>query len=226
MHSSNYRSSSQLRTGSVLVVGAGNSGAEIALELVRDHPVQLSGRHTGELPFRLTSVAGRRLLLPLLLRFAFRKVLTVRTPIGRKIRPRVVSEGGPLIRVRKHDLDAAGVEWIGRTDGVRDGMPVVEDGRRLEVANVIWCTGFRTGFESWIDLPVHGEHDPVHQGGVVVDYPGLYFLGLHFLRSLASVMIHGVGEDAGHIARHIERRGQQRHRGAGRASSRSTFGPT
>jgi putative flavoprotein involved in K+ transport len=78
------------------------------------------------------------------------------------------------------------------------------------VANVIWCTGFHPGY-SWIDLPVLGEHEPRHERGVVADEPGLYFVGLLFLSSMSSEMIHGVGRDADYIAGRIaERVGEHR----------------
>lgn len=202
LHSRDYRNPSQLQKGGLLIVGAGNSGSEIAMELAADHPIWLSGRDTGHIPFRIESLAARLLLIPLVLRFLFHRVLTVRTPLGRKARPKVLSRGGPLIRVKPEDMAAAGIERVPRTVGVRDGQPVLEDGRVLEVANVIWCTGFHPGF-SWIKLPVLGETEPVHERGVVAGEPGLYFVGLHFLSSLSSSMIHGVERDAQHVAQAI-----------------------
>jgi putative flavoprotein involved in K+ transport len=102
--------------------------------------------------------------------------------------------------VKARDLAAAGVEWVPRTAGVRNGLPVLEDDRVLDVANVIWCTGFQPGF-SWIDLPVMGEDgEPMQRRGVVESEPGLYFVGLHFLYAMSSTMIHGVGRDAAHVA--------------------------
>jgi putative flavoprotein involved in K+ transport len=200
LHSSDYRNLAQLRAGGVLVVGAGNSGSEIALEAARGgHPTWMSGRDTGHVPFRIEGAAGR-LLLPFIFRFVFHRVLTVDTPIGRKARPKVVSQGGPLIRVKPKDLAAAGVQRVPRMVGVRDGVPVLDDGRVLEVANVVWCTGFHPGF-SWIDLPVFaGDGEPAHQCGIVANEPGLYFVGLHFLYALSSTMIHGVERDAERVA--------------------------
>lgn len=205
LHSSEYRNPSQLRDGSVLIVGAGNSGAEIAVEVARGHPTWLSGRDTGHVPFRIDGTASRLILSRLTLRFVFHRVLTVRTPIGRKMRPRALAHGGPLIRVKPRDLVAAGIERVPRTAGVRDGLPVLENGRVLAVANVIWCTGFHPGF-SWIDLPVFGTDEPLHERGVVAGEPGLYFVGLPFLYALSSAMIHGVGRDAEHIVRVIAAR--------------------
>jgi putative flavoprotein involved in K+ transport len=70
------------------------------------------------------------------------------------------------------------------------------------VANVIWCTGYEPGF-SWIDIPVHGLHEPLHERGIVRKVPGLYFVGLHFLYAFSSTMIHGVGRDAAYVVRAI-----------------------
>ena len=201
LHSSEYRNPSQLQEGGVLVVGAGNSGAEIALEVSRGHRTWLSGRDPGQEPVRPGS--GRDRLVTPLMWFVAMHVLTVRTPIGRKVRQKFRSRGIPLARVRRKDLTAAGIELVPRTAGARDGLPVLEDGRVLDVANVIWCTGFVPDF-AWIDLPVFDEDgDPVHDRGIVGSEPGLYFVGLFFLYALASSLIGGVGRDAEHIAKHI-----------------------
>jgi putative flavoprotein involved in K+ transport len=206
LHSSAYRNLSQLRKGGVLIVGAGNSGSEIAVEAARaGYPTWMSGRDTGHVPFRIEGKAGRY-LLPLLFRLFFHRVLTVDTPIGRKARPKIVAKGAPLIRVKPKDLAAAGVERVPRTVAVKNGLPVLEDDRVLEVANVVWCTGFHPGF-SWIELPVLEDGEPVHYRGVAAGEPGLYFVGLHFLYALSSTMIHGIGRDAEYVARTIAARG-------------------
>ena len=201
LHSIEYRDPTQLREGGVLVVGAGNSGAEIALEVSRTHPTWLSGRHPGHVPVP-HGEASARFFFPLV-RFVGHRVLTLDTPIGRKARPKVLSRGEPLIRVKPKDIAAAGIQRVPRVVGVRDGLPVLEDQRVVEVANVAWCTGFRLDF-SWIDIPAFGEDgEPMHQRGVVADEPGLYFVGLHFLYAFSSERITGVGRDAEHIAKHI-----------------------
>ena len=200
LHSVEYHNNSQLAPGRVLVVGAGNSGAEIALESSVDHQTLLSGRDTGHVPFRIDGLAGRLLLVRLVLRVAFHRVLTVATPVGRRVRAKVLHSGGALVRVKPRDLRAAGIQRVDRVAGVRDGRPVLADGRVLEVANVVWCTGFQPGF-SWIDLPVFGpDGQPRHERGLVPGEPGLFFVGLHFLYALSSTMIHGVGRDAARIA--------------------------
>ena len=205
MHSSAYRSPSQLRAGGVLIVGAGNSGAEIGFETVRTHPTWVSGRSTGHIPFRLGSPISR-VIIPVLFRLIFHRLLSVKTPMGRKVRLKATTQGGPLIRVRPRDMAAAGIERVARTVGVRDGKPLLEDGRVLDVANVIWCTGFQRGF-SWIDVPGCAPDDaPPHQSGIMPEVPGLYFVGLHYLHAMSSVMIHGVGRDAARVATHIAQR--------------------
>jgi putative flavoprotein involved in K+ transport len=207
MHSSAYRNPAQLKPGGVLLAGAGNSGADIAMETARaGHPTWLAGPGTGHIPFRPEAFLGHKLLQPLLLRFVFHRLLTIRTPIGRKARPVILAKGAPLIRVKPRDLEAAHVQRVPRVVGVRDGRPLLEDDRTLDVSNVIWCSGFQPGFE-WIDLPVFGDTgQPLHQGGVVEDQPGLYFVGLTFLYAMSSSMVHGVGRDAARIVKAITAR--------------------
>lgn len=226
LHSCDYRAPDQFQEGGVLIVGAGNSGSEIALEAARGHRTWMSGRDTGHLPFRIDGFAGRRFLARFVLRFLFHRVLTLKTPIGRKVRPKVISKGGPLIRVKPEDLAAAGVERVPRVVGLREGRPVLEDGRVPDVANIVWCTGFHPGF-SWIDLPIHGNggHEPEHELGLVPSVPGLYFVGLFFQSALSSVMVHGVGRDADRIAGIIASRagaGAARTNGSGKVLSGSS----
>jgi putative flavoprotein involved in K+ transport len=204
LHSSQYRHPSQLQEGAVLVVGAGNSGAEIAFEVSRTHPTYLSGKPSGQIPVR-HGPAAARFFFPVI-RLVGHHVLTLRTPIGRKVQPEYISHGAPLIRVKLKDLAAAGVEQVPRTVGMDNGRPALEDGRVLEVTNVIWCTGFREEFP-WIDLPVFGEDGrPLHERGVVVGEPGLYFVGLLFQYAVSSDVLPGVGRDAEYVAKHIASR--------------------
>lgn len=200
LHSSAYRNVNQLRPGGVLVVGAANSGADIALEAARaGRPVSLAGQGPGEVPFRPGSFVGRNIMGPIVLGFVFHHVLTVNTPMGRKARKNAIAGAVPLIRVKHRDLKAAGVERVPRVVGARDGLPLLEDGRELSVANVVWASGFQAGFE-WIELPVFDENGwPRHRSGVVDAVPGFYFVGLPFLHAMSSSMIQGVGRDAARI---------------------------
>lgn len=210
LHAYEYRNQEQLRDGSVLVVGVGNSGAEIALESARERTTWLAGRETGQLPFRIDGFAARIALVRLVLRVLYHRVLSIATPVGRKARPKMLRLAAPLIRIKRCELARAGVRRVPRVAGVREGRPLLDDGRVLDVANVVWCTGFHPGF-SWIDLPVFGpDGEPRHEAGVVADVPGLYFVGLHFLYALSSGMIHGVGRDAARIAEIIAARNEHR----------------
>jgi putative flavoprotein involved in K+ transport len=203
IHSFDYRNPSQLQPGGVVVVGAGNSGAEIALDVVPGHETWLSGPDTGHVPFRIDGLAARLLLVRLVLRVVFHRILTVKTPIGRKARAKMLHRGEPLVRTKPQDLVAAGVNRVPRVVRVENGLPVLEDGRVLDVANIIWCTGFHSG-SSWIDLRVFdADGDARHDSGVVASEPGLYFVGLKFLYAASSSAIHGVGRDAARIADRI-----------------------
>ncbi len=116
------------------------------------------------------------------------------------------TQGTPLIRVKPQHLAEAGVQRVPKMRGVIDGLPALEDGRALDVANVIWCTGFGNGL-SWIELPIFEPNgEPRHQSGIASDEPGLYFVGLHFLHAFSSTMIHGIARDAKRIADEIQRR--------------------
>jgi putative flavoprotein involved in K+ transport len=158
-----------------------------------------------------------RVLRPFVLRVVFHRLLTVKTPMGRRARTKMIAKGLPLIRMKPQDLDSAGVLRVPRVTGVRDGKPLLADGRGLDVANVIWCTGFHPGL-SWVDLPgpLYGaDGEPVHDGGIVPGEPGFYFVGLHFLYSASSTMIHGIARDAERIASTIQARLQASTSAAG-----------
>ncbi len=204
MHSSQYRNPSQLQEGDVLVVGAGNSGAEIAIDLSRHHRIWLSGRDPGQEPTAAGSLPDK-LFTPFMW-FMATRVINVKNPIGRKVRDHFLDppRGIPLGRVRRKDLSAGGIERVPRVVGVHDGQPVLEDRRILDVSNVMWCTGFAPDY-SWIDLPILADSGyPMHERGVVEAEPGLYFMGLLFMSTLSSALVGGVARDAKHIARHIE----------------------
>ncbi len=210
LHSVEYRNPDQLRAGPVLVVGAGNSGAEIALQLAATHPTWLSGRDTGSIPGNLGSFGyqvGGILFQTLM------KMLTVDTPPGRWMvrNARAFDGGHPLVRIKPGDLLEAGIQRMPRVAGVSHGQPLLEDGRVLEVASVVWSTGFVRDFP-WIRLPVfdaNGDHASdrtlLHHRGVVQTEPGLYFVGLPYQSSLLSGLVAGAGDDAKHVVGQISR---------------------
>lgn len=203
-HSSEYRNPQQVQSQSVLVVGAGNSGAEIALELVKaGKRVWLAGRDVGRIPANgpLGQFLGGYPIW-----WFMSHVLTVNTPIGRKVRSGEFHHGTPLGRATRQEIIAAGVELTPRVSGIHGGKPQLEDGRILPVEGVVWATGFRPDYR-WIDLPVFDEKGyPRHSQGVVPGAPGLYFIGLFFQRALNSSLLGGVGADAAYIASQVARR--------------------
>jgi putative flavoprotein involved in K+ transport len=205
LHSHDYRNPTQLQPGPVLVVGAAHSGADIALEVAGGHETVLAGRVHGELPFDMEGPVAR-VMLPIMW-FAANRVLTENTPMGRKVQAEVRKGGGPLLRVKLPHLASAGVEHVEhRVVGIEGGRPVLADGRVLDVANVVWCTGFRKDL-SWIDFEVAGDDGwPDQVRGATVSSPGLYWVGLPFLYSFSSTLVGGVGRDAERVAKQIAQR--------------------
>jgi putative flavoprotein involved in K+ transport len=200
MHSHQYRNPAQLPDGPVLLVGAGNSGAEIAMDLAGTHKVFLSGRDVGHIPFDISGFMSRKLLGRFVIRGMFHHVLTMRTPMGRKFRSKMHGHGMPLVRTRPGQLEHAGVRRIGKITAIKDSKAVSEDGKLAPFKSVIWCTGFNSGFD-WIELPILDDHgDPRQRFGKSTDMDGLYFAGLHFQYAVSSTMVAGVGRDAERVA--------------------------
>ena len=207
LHSHEYRSQAQLQDGPVLVVGLSHSGADIALETAdAGHRTILSGRSNGQMPIRVTDTKRAMIGWPIV-EFFFRHVATIRTPIGRRMRPEVRRHGGPLLRVRLQDLDRAGVErHAEKTVGVKGGRPMLADGTVLDVANVIWATGYRPDYRL-VAAPIVGDDGwPVEERGVSPTVPGLYFLGVPFQYAFASMLVTGAGRDAEYVIARIAER--------------------
>lgn len=204
LHSADYRSPEQLQPGAVLLVGAGNSGCDIALDTIDTHPTWLAGPKVTNIPPNIDSWFGR-MIVARGVRFVQRNILCLRTPIGRRVAPKLRGATTPVIRVKPKWLERAGVQRVDRVVGVQDGLPQLQDGRVLDVTNVIWCTGFRHDFP-WIELPGLDEHgQPAHRRGVSTEVPGLYFLGLQFQFALASASLWGVARDAAYVARQLSK---------------------
>jgi putative flavoprotein involved in K+ transport len=195
LHSSAYRHPNQLPKADVLVVGAGNSGAEISVDLAATRHTYLSGRNAGYIPI---SLIHNRLSL-----WLADRVLTTDTRLGRKMSEAHRDRGAPLVRLKPKEIAAAGVELVPRVESVVNGKPRLADGRVLDVTVVVWATGFRLDF-GWIELPIFDDGGyPIHHRGVVDAAPGLYFLGLPFQYTPTSEHVGGVGNDARYISEHI-----------------------
>jgi putative flavoprotein involved in K+ transport len=201
LHSSAYREPSQLADGDVLVVGAGNSGAEIAIEAaMAGHRTCLAGRSTGHIPARAYVFNGRIMM------FLARHLLTRDTPLGRRMAPLVLSRGGPLIRLTPDDIVRAGVTRVGRVTGVEDGLPVIEGEGPLAVGTIVWATGYQPDF-GWVEPPIVDAEGHIRQErGVALDVPDLYFVGQPFQTGFTSALIDGAGRDAARVGREIAER--------------------
>ena len=198
VHSSDYHNPFDLPDGPVLVVGAGNSGAQIALELARSRKVWVAGRSPGYLPRRLL---GRDLfdwVWPVMNR------ATLDSALGQRMRKRA-QHGDQRIGIPERALGAAGIDRVGRLVDERGGLPVCGD-TVIEPSAVVWCTGFEPDYR-WIQLPVlNASGTPSHRRGISSAVDGLYFAGLRFQYRLSSSLVGGVGEDAAFVAAQIGRR--------------------
>ena len=199
IHSSEYRNPDALPPGSVLVVGAGNSGAQIALELAQSgRSTWLSGRDTGSIPRRMLGRDVYDWLWWTVMR------PSIESWVGRRLMGNGLFTGDPLVGFSRRALMIPMLTTVGRTVGVSNGHPRLDDERVLDdVRTVVWCTGFRPDFR-WIQLPVFGpEGYPHHRRGIVAAAPGLGFVGLRYQYRIGSSLIGGVREDAEYVVRQL-----------------------
>ncbi len=191
VHSTEYRKASDVPDGTVLVVGGGNTGFQIAKELAATHKVCLAvGSRQTPLPQR---VLGRDLFWWLTRTGLLKK--TVESRLGRKLRHRDTLIGSSPRELRKR----YGVELKPRAVDASGRLVRFEDGGELEVDALIWATGYRPDY-SWIELPVFGPDGRVLHRRGVTNLPGLYFLGLTWQHTRGSALIGWVKDDAAFIA--------------------------
>jgi putative flavoprotein involved in K+ transport len=196
MHSTGYRSPESVPEGTVLVVGGGNTGFQIAEELSGSGEVHLAiGSRQTPLPQR---VLGRDLFWYLDATGLIRK--TTASRIGKLMRKREDTLiGSNPRRARRH-----GIELHGRAVAAAGSTVSFADEADLDVRGVIWATGFRVD-HSWIDVPVFDESGrAVHERGVTAS-PGLYFLGQLWQHTRGSALLGWVKDDAAHIAEKVVR---------------------
>ncbi|MFB7891859.1 flavin-containing monooxygenase [Microbacterium sp. NPDC056044] len=202
VHSLDYRGPEDLEPGAVLVVGAANSGTDIALEAAASgHPTTISGRHPGQIPPDIDTPIGN-LMSGLFLRRL--RATTIDTERGRAFLAANRGHGVNLVRNKTRDLVRAGIAQVTRVAGVRDGMPLLESGETLDVANVAWCTGSLPDF-GWIDVPgvLSADGSVAHRRGMVEAAPGLAFVGLPFQYSVMSPTLVGMRPDAEYVVEHL-----------------------
>ena len=195
MHSTAYRSPESVPEGRVLVVGGGNTGFQIAQELSASREVHLSiGSRQTPLPQR---ILGRDLFWYLEKTGLIRK--TVDSRMGRRMSERDTLIGSTPRRLRRR----YGVELHGRAVSARGSTIQFDDGTQVEVAGVVWATGFRVD-HSWIDVPVFDAGGRlIHQRGVT-QAPGLYFIGMYWQHTRGSALLGWVKDDAEYLAERIE----------------------
>jgi putative flavoprotein involved in K+ transport len=193
-HSTGYRRPSDVPEGTVLVVGGGNTGFQIAKELAATHKVILSvGSRQKPLPQRL---AGRDLFWWLTKTGLIHK--TVQSRIGQRLKDRDTLIGSSPRELRRR----YGVELKPRAIRASGRAVTFEDGSEVEVDAVIWATGYRPEY-SWIDLPIFDSDGRLRHRRGVTDVPGLYFLGLTWQYTRGSALIGWVKDDAQFIAERI-----------------------
>lgn len=193
LHSSGYRNATQLPAGRVIVVGAGNSGAQIATELAETHDVTLAvGTRQPSLPQR---VAGRDLFFWLTRTHVMD--ITVQSRLGRRLATKEA-----LIGTRLADIARLGVRLTGRLVAVDGDTVSVTGGNPEKVDAVVWATGFRPDY-SWMPSEAVGADGwPLHRRGVS-PMPGLGVLGLPWLHTRGSALVGWVGRDANWLAEQL-----------------------
>jgi putative flavoprotein involved in K+ transport len=194
IHSADYCNPQSLPPGPVLVVGAGNSGLQIAEELAATRQVDVAaGEKVPALPQRLL---GRDLFW-WLTRLRFMRVNTS-TRLGRRLQAR----GEFVIGTNRRRLKRAGVRFRPRLVTAQGRSARFADGGSLDVGVVVWATGYRPDY-SWIAIPgATAEGRVTHRRGVT-DVPGLYFLGLSWQYTRGSALLGFVADDAAYLAEQI-----------------------
>jgi len=193
-HSTGYRRPNDVPKGTVLVVGGGNTGFQIAKELTATHKVILSiGTRQKPLPQR---VAGRDLFWWLTKTGLIHK--TVESRLGQRLKDRDTLIGSSPRQITRR----YGVELKPRATAVFGSTVRFDDGNEVQVDAVIWATGYRPDF-SWIDLPIVDENRRLRHRRGVTDVPGLLFLGLTWQWTRGSALIGWVKDDAAFLAERI-----------------------
>jgi len=215
LHSADYRNPQSLPAGPVLVVGAGNSGLQIAEELVATRQVDVSvGQKAPMLPQRLL---GRDLFW-WLTRIGLMRANTA-TRIGRRLQAR----GEFVIGTNRRRLRRAGVRFRRRLVDAQGHTARFADGSTLDVPVVVWATGYRSDY-SWISIPgVTADGRVVHRRGIT-DIPGLYFLGLSWQYTRGSALLGFVADDAAYLADRITARSEDTRPAHVRAASEPSPG--
>ncbi|MED1602967.1 NAD(P)/FAD-dependent oxidoreductase [Alkalihalophilus marmarensis] len=193
IHASAYKNPAQIPKGDVLIVGAGNTGIQIAAELSKTHTVMLAkSKPIKSIPQRF---AGKSL-------FWWLETFRISKARSFSMVGKMLQKKDPIIG-DDYKIVKDQVEMLGRVRQVIDGQVHVQNTPPKKVTSIIWATGYRNNY-SWIDIngviDVHGK--PIHRYGIT-DVKGLYFIGQSWQSKRSSALIYGVSDDAEMIAREI-----------------------
>ncbi|WP_079909384.1 NAD(P)/FAD-dependent oxidoreductase [Paenibacillus sp. 32352] len=195
LHSSEYRNQNQLKEGAVLIVGGGNSGAQIAYECSLSREVTLSvSKPLKFLPVRLWNKSI----------FWWFDKLGLSKATTDSLLGRILRQNEPVIGKELRSRIAVGkVTLKPRAASFSQDEVLFEDDSKLSVNNIIWATGFRPDY-SWIEIRgvVSTGGFPVHKRGVS-EVPGLFFLGLPWQYRRGSALIGGVAQDAQYVSEQL-----------------------
>lgn len=189
LHSSQYKNPIQLKEGNVLVVGGGNSGAQIAVEISKSHPTYLSAG--GPLRFFPLTFANKSIF------WWLDQLGILKANSTSKLAKWLRRKGDPIFGLElKEKIKLGKVSMKGRTIGITQNEILFADDSTLKIDNIIWATGFETNF-SMLDFPqIFDEKGKIiHERGIS-NIDGLYFLGLPWQHRRGSALLLGVGDDA------------------------------
>jgi len=195
VHSSGYRHPQTVPPGRVLVVGAANSGCQIAQELSATHRVELSAGH------RIPAIPQRPLGRDIWTWATGLRLdrVTADSRLGRRLagRDQVIGPG-PRRLARHH-----GIRLRAQAGSAAGRTVTFADGSAAEFDAVVWATGFRTD-HSWIDIPdAKDQRGHIRHTRGVTSSPGLCMLGLTWQHTRGSALLGWVGNDAAFLAGQI-----------------------
>ncbi|MBA9078850.1 flavin-containing monooxygenase [Rufibacter quisquiliarum] len=196
LHSSRYRNPGQLPPGNVLVVGAGNSGAQIAVELAKYHAVHLSVKRKPR--FSSLRMLGRSVFWWATVTGALYASPTSR--VGKKVlRKADVIYGRELEQLLREKV----IPLRPEITGFAGSQVFFKDGTSTQFSSIIWATGFQPDYR-WLQIAgaITADGNPLHEQGLS-PVPGLFYLGLSWQRSRSSALLLGAARDAQFIARQL-----------------------
>ncbi|GED66332.1 putative oxidoreductase CzcO [Brevibacillus reuszeri] len=198
IHTSHFKNEQQLKDGPVLIVGGGNSGAQLAVELAASRPVTFSmGQSRSFLPL---SFLGKTI-------FDYMRATGLLTaPITSWLGKRLSKKPDPIFGYRaqlRRLVQDGQIRMVQKTVKITGSTATFAGGHQEPITNIIWATGFRPGYE-WLDIPLALDEKgaPLHKRGVS-HVSGLFFLGLPWQYNRQSALLGGVGYDAAYLATHL-----------------------